>query len=852
MGLSQHQAHLANLFFHAETTKNQNDYVAASAAYREYVQAARTHLRQTIDFNSCFPESPFGVPEVAQPLVNALMVSADVESSLGQRNAAEAMRIEASALSREYLGRGGTADTKRARAASLTLEGRFNEAIMALMEARDVLLEADDKITLARIAIDIADVWQWLGDYTRAMEEIDHARSIIAPFVGDKPVTQANLLSGVMGSIASIMAGKGDSGQGVQAAQLYRAFVEITYYRGLITKALRKWDEAQACFEKVLPDYSSLGSGEAIVYQLAQIKLGRGDYRTALQEAQRIEAVFERGAYRAKRSVLHKLMAQCLHALGRSQEALHLLHGAIDDLKTQHHDPDALWRTQYLLAGVLADTGDTKSALPAYRDAIVTVCALRRAPLGYRLDSTFLADKMDLYSKAIAEATRNGLAAECCAFMDSIKSRTLTAVLGIPSRVGDGADTLGGEFDSLSREIDAIEFAAYRDGPTVDQQARKKKLLDSRASLLERIRISDPRWRTLSEPPTFDIAAVSAALARRSQAAISFYYSDPDLTCVLLWRGQPHCARLSVNPDLADKLGEYARNLLKATPDVFKHDLSSEFGVQATDLIPQELLEPALVAKSLVFVPHGVLHLVPWAALVHKGKRLFEYLPVALFPNVNLLAGDWTCGKPRSASVMGVSEYPALGPLRALPNTHLELEEVAGIYDRAGITLRGPHINGDATEAGYAALEAGLSGSGHLLHLSCHGTIVPSEPMNSGLLLFDSKLDAAEVARSHLPFDEVVLSACSTGWRPTEVAGVVLNADEILGIPGAFLEAGAKSVLVSIPKADGAGARALTTHYHRQRVAGKTPLRAMQSAQKHMISSGMAPGAWAGFALYAY
>lgn len=82
--------------------------------------------------------------------------------------------------------------------------------------------------------------------------------------------------------------------------------------------------------------------------------------------------------------------------------------------------------------------------------------------------------------------------------------------------------------------------------------------------------------------------------------------------------------------------------------------------------------------------------------------------------------------------------------------------------------------------------------------------------------------------------------------------GVVLNADEILGIPGAFLEAGAKAVLVSIPKADGAAARVLTTHYHRQRVAGETPLRAMQSAQNHMIESGIKLGFWVGFALYAY
>jgi tetratricopeptide (TPR) repeat protein len=850
--LSQHQAHVAHLFMHAEAVKHRGDHPAASAAYRAYVQDARAHLQRTFDFNAHVPDSPMDVTAVAQPLVNALLVSADLESSLGHRDAAEALRVEAMAVSREYLGRVGSADAKRARAASLTLEGRFNEAIVALMEARDVLLEAGDAVALLRVAIDIADVWQWLGDYPRALEEIEHARSLIEPLVGDGPVTQNDVLTGLRESITSILAGRGDPGNGANAAQLYRGYVEITFYRGLIAKALRQWDDAQAAFEQVLPNYAANGTGEAIVFQLAQIELGRGELGAALQRAQSIAPVFEQGAYRAKRPVLHRLIAEILHAQGRSSEASALLRDAVVDLTTRFHDPDALWRAQFLQARVLADTDDAMGAMQAYRDAIATVDGLRRAPLGYRLDSTFLADKMELYAQAIAAAAQHGLGAECCAFMDGLKSRTLTAVLGIPGREGDDTDAFDAQFDALSREIDAIEFAAYRDGPTTDEQLRQRQLLDDRARLLERIRISDPRWRALSEPPAFDLAAVGAALAERSQAAISLFYRAPDLTCVLLWRGRARCARCTVSPATAEALGDYARNLLRASPDVFKHDLSGEFGLQASDLIPRALLDAALEADSLVIVPHGVLHLVPWAALTHEGKRLFEYLPVALFPNVGLLAGDRAGGTPRSASVMGVSAYPGLGALGALPTTRLELDDVAGIYGDAGIELRGPYVDGEASEANYAALEQGLGGSGNVLHLSCHGTIVPGEPMNSGLLLSDAKLDAAEIARSRLPFDEAVLSACSTGWRPTEVAGVVLDADEILGIPGAFLEAGAKAVVVSIPKANGAAARDLTAHYHRHRVAGAPPLRAMRSAQQHMLASGTAPGVWAGFALYGY
>lgn len=852
LDLGKAQAQVGNLFVRAEMTKLRNDYEAASQAYQEYIQASQSYLEAAVEFNRRFPQSPFGLREIVRPLVNAMMVGADIESSLGRREAAEALRNQAISLSHAYLGREGSADAHRARAASLTLEGRFNEAIVALMEARDVMLESGDNLALARIALDLADVLHWLGDNPRAADEIAHASTIIEPLIGTRPVTQQDVLRGVFESISGILGGQGDPQAGPRTAALYRVFVEITFYRGLVAKSLRKWDEAEACFEKVRPDYRQLGTGEAIEFQFAHILVERGEYAAALQRARGIAGVFERGAYRAKRPVLYKLMAQCLHALGDSQQALRLLREAIDDLQQQHFDPDALWHAQHVLAQVLADLGDHPGATRACAEAIATVSALRRAPLGYRLDSTFLADKMALYAMAIEEAGRGGLAADCCTFMDGIKSRTLTAVLGSARLRTDHGNAMQAQFDALTRELDAIEYTAYREGWSSEQQTRHRARLDDRANLLERLRISDPRWRNLSESPALDLGKVSGALSRRSQAALSFYYDAPELSCVLLWHGEVRCARQTLGDTLVRQLDDYAANLSKPQPDVFKHDLSSEYGIQATDLIPRAFLDAVLGAAALVVVPHGSLHLLPWAALIHQGKRLFELLPVAMFPNVALLAGDAAVARPRSAALLGVAGYRGLDALGELPSTGPELADIAGIYADAGFPVRGPYLDSKATEAAYQTLGTGLSGVGHLLHLSCHGTIVPHEPMNSGLLLFDSKLDAAEVAGGLLPFDEVVLSACSTGWRPTEVAGIPLNADEILGIPGAFLEAGAQSVLVSISKAEGRAARALTTHYHRRRVAGDAPMQAMQAAQKHMLESGISPSAWAGFSLYSY
>jgi CHAT domain-containing protein len=376
-------------------------------------------------------------------------------------------------------------------------------------------------------------------------------------------------------------------------------------------------------------------------------------------------------------------------------------------------------------------------------------------------------------------------------------------------------------------------------------------MLKQRTELLERIRIDDPRWRALSQPRPLDLDAVLKVLSSRSQAAVTLYYEPPNLTAVLLFEGKVTVSQLNVGEELSSKVVEYAENLQKAYPDVHGYDPSSEYSIEAKDLMPASVLEQALNARSLIVVPHGPLHLFPWAALVHQGKRLFELLPVGILPNLVTVAFDVQSSKPRSATLLGVTRYSGLErQLRDLPSTQGEIDDISGLYRDAAVVVRGPALDKDATEAAFWELAKYAAGPGNLLHVSCHGIIVPNEPMNSGLLLFDSKVDAAQVARAPLPFDEVVLSACSTGWRPTKVGAVVLTADEILGIPAGFLEAGVKSVLVSIPQAEGQAARALTTHYHRRRILGDPPLLALQAAQKQMLDSGVPPWKWAGFALY--
>src|SRR5260370_42550266 len=94
---------------------------------------------------------------------------------------------------------------------------------MALMDARDVVLESGDTLGMARIAIDLADILDWLGDFRRAKDELDHAASAIDPFLGNRGVTEQDVFAGVLSSISSIMAGGGGSGGGGAKSKHYQS-----------------------------------------------------------------------------------------------------------------------------------------------------------------------------------------------------------------------------------------------------------------------------------------------------------------------------------------------------------------------------------------------------------------------------------------------------------------------------------------------------------------------------------------------------------------------------------------------------------------------------------------------------
>ncbi len=122
--------------------------------------------------------------------------------------------------------------------------------------------------------------------------------------------------------------------------------------------------------------------------------------------------------------------------------------------------------------------------------------------------------------------------------------------------------------------------------------------------------------------------------------------------------------------------------------------------------------------------------------------------------------------------------------------------------------------------------------------------------MQTRLVLTHGSIDAASIVQRRMRFGEVILSACSTGYRPERAADVILAGDDAIGIPSAMIEAGARFVLASIPIASDEPTAAFVSAYHKYR-KGAPPLRAFRAAQLELFKAGIySPYEWVGLTAY--
>jgi len=115
-----------------------------------------------------------------------------------------------------------------------------------------------------------------------------------------------------------------------------------------------------------------------------------------------------------------------------------------------------------------------------------------------------------------------------------------------------------------------------------------------------------------------------------------------------------------------------------------------------------------------------------------------------------------------------------------------------------------------------------------LIHLATHAFFDAADPLESGIVLADGVLTAREVLQHRLHADLLILSACESGQVGS------LGGEELAGLSQAFLQAGVRSLLVSLWRVNDPATAAFIQAFYTARQAGADKALALRQAMIHM------------------
>ncbi|MBE9138588.1 CHAT domain-containing protein [Nodosilinea sp. LEGE 07088] len=260
---------------------------------------------------------------------------------------------------------------------------------------------------------------------------------------------------------------------------------------------------------------------------------------------------------------------------------------------------------------------------------------------------------------------------------------------------------------------------------------------------------------------------------------------------------------------LTSPLGELAPTIDSAVAPGSRHTDTATTSVPADSLqqlyqiliAPIQDLLPSNPNDHIVFVPHGSLFLVPFAALqAPDGTYLIEHHTLRVTPSIQVLQLTHRQQQQAITTALVVGN-----PTHDLPAAEKEAKTIARRFNTT------PLLGRQATKA--AVIEQ-MPKAG-LIHLATHAAPNGLDETYGGLIVLASSvkgfsnLTTDDIVDMQLQAELVVLSGCSTG------ASNIINSDGVVGLARSMMMAGVPSVLTSLwPVGDRPTAALMQDFYH--------------------------------------
>ena len=511
-------------------------------------------------------------------------------------------------------------------------------------------------------------------------------------------------------------------------------------------------------------------------------------------------------------------------------------------------DPDAQVEAREANAAALEAAGRV-GALDAYRETIALLESWRgRLALG-DLRMGVADPRLSSYEGAIRLLVRQGRNGEAFEIAERARARLL---LDLMAEHGAGQPH---SFREELRQRLRERFAARDDVPASDRAALDREiaiLIDSLGNAEH-----DAREHTAAaapgEPAPASLAAVQHDVVSSHRAMLAFFWGDSAAYAWWITSSAIRAARLGRADSLA-ALVDFLRDAIDDPSAAVPWTAAAHHAFMAlvAPLAPDSVNEILVVADGPlayvpveVLVPHeggppwGASHEIaygPSAGVLYSLAHATEH-PV--WARAVLAVGDPQSAVIGPATITGTAALDARAPL---PYAAKEASDVAALFDDGGSDLL---VGRAATLARWHSMQPGRY---RYLHFAAHAEVSDRRPEESALVLGGGTLDLPAIRRLDLTAELVTLSACETGL------GRRVRGEGVIGLPHAFLAAGARGVVVTLWRIGDRSAADFMRDFYRHLRAGQSAAAALLAVRReHLAAHDVSahPSRWAPFVLVA-
>ena len=524
----------------------------------------------------------------------------------------------------------------------------------------------------------------------------------------------------------------------------------------------------------------------------------------------------------------HFMITKALFETGRLEEARK---GYDDLLKVSQvrANGEIHWQLLNDRARLAEKDGQLDVAIGLYGRAIDVIEQQRLSISTEANKIGFIGDKQAVYGRLVDALFRAGRAAETFTTIERAKSRALVDLLAAKDRA-DAPVLASRQAQPLLNELrkasanDLAQLSLNMAQPDTPQAGH------GTAQVAQQLRQADPELASLVSVTAIPIEELQQHLMPE-ELVLQYYVFGAKLYGVTVSSSDVRVTEIA-SPGLEGDVRRFRALIEQGSDRVL---------VEARGLYDRLIrpMEAQIKGKSLLVVPHGVLHYLPFAALHDGSHYLLDSHALRYLPSASVLKFLKPPRTPGLAAVL-VMGNPDLGEARLdLPHAEIEARGIAGMG--SGNTLL---LGKDATEEAFKRLAPGF----RYIHIASHGEFNASDALQSRLMLVksgtdDGSLSVGELYGVRLDADLVTLSACETGL------GKVLNGDDVLGLTRGFLYAGTSNVAASHWPVDDLATAELMKRFYQNLLKGVPKRDALRQAQIETRRQFPHPFYWAAFFL---